>query len=318
MITLSLSGHRTEALKRVAPVMADHDVVVLEEPPMPGFAEMLAGELAIDDYLETNVFEFPELARRTCDLVRRLHADGVRVVQCEPYLELLASVHDAFEAGQRPEDVENDGVRGRVYQTERSWTGALMEYYWTAPTSPFDQTVSILQEFARQDAARGRLRDRLRAAAIAPLAGSGRRIFVEAGYLHVGLRRELRGALPVDVALVTHLPMESVYRRLCGRPHLLAPGDRLTLRYTFHPAFAGPRADLLAARALIHVKIEGKEELTGNPGDETPHAHDEVETARLVEGLSYADCERLFPLVRTTDTSAAREIVGAAVETSRA
>ncbi len=308
-ITLALSGHRTEALERAAPVMARHDVVVLEEPPMPGFVQMQAGELGVDEYLETNVFEFPELARRTCGLVRRLHADGIRVVQCEPYLELMAGVHDAFEAGQRPADVEHDGLRGRVYRVERSWTGALMEYYWTAPTSTFDQTVRTLQLFAREDAARGRLRDHLRAGAICSLARDGRRVFVEAGYLHVGLRGELRDLLARDVELVTYLPMESVYRRLCGRPHLLAPGDRLTLRYTFHPAFAGPRADLLAARALIHVKIEGKEELTGDPDDETPHAADEVETARLVQGLSYADCERLFPLIRALDTPAARKIV---------
>ncbi len=308
-VTLALSGHRTEALERAAPVMARHDVVVLEEPSMPGFGEMLAGELEVDDYLETHAFEFPELARRTCELVRHLHADGIRVVQSEPYLERMMEVHDAFEAGRRPEEVETDGLRGRVYRTERAWTGALMEYYWTAPTSTFEQTVRTLQQFAREDATRGRLRDRLRADAIASLARTGRQLFVEAGYLHVGLRRELRTVLPDDVELVNYLPMEPVYRRLCGRPQPLAPGDRLTLRYTFHPEFAGPRADLLAARALIHVKIEAKEELTGSPGDETPHARDEVETARLVEELSYADCERLFPLVRTLETRAAREIV---------
>jgi len=308
-VTLALSGHRTEALERAAPVMAAHDVVALEEPPMPGFADMLAGELAVDDYLETNAFEFPELARRTCGLVRRLYAEGIQVVQCEPYLERMTEVHDAFEAGKRPADVEDDGLRGRVYRTERAWTGALMTYYWTAPTSTFEQTVRTLQDFARQDAARGRLRDHLRARVIAPLAGAGGRVFVEAGYLHVGLRRELRGRLAPDVELATYLPMESVYRRLCGRPQLLAPGDRLTLRYTFHPGFAGAGADLLAARALIQVKIEGKEELTGDPDDETPHAREEVEISRLVEGLSYADCERLFPLIRTLDTAAARAIV---------
>ena len=61
-------------------VIAAQDAVVLEEPPLPGFAAMLAGEESIDDYLERNAFEFPDHARRTCELARELARDGGDIV----------------------------------------------------------------------------------------------------------------------------------------------------------------------------------------------------------------------------------------------
>jgi len=312
LITIAYSGHRVEALQGAGPVMAQHGVVVLEEPPLPGFEEMLAGSESIDDYLELNAFEFPDHARRTCEMARELDLGGVRILQLEPYLETLDGIHDAFAAGTKPDEFEPGSLTETVYRVERGWTGALLHYYWTPPTSPFDAVLEAVQRFARADASKGRLRDALRADAIAPLVQSHRAIYVESGYLHLTLRRLLRQLLGDAAEVRTFLPGEPAYRALCGKPHLLSPGDRLTLRYTFNPKFAGPRADLLAARALIQVKIEGKEELHGAPG-EHPHAEDDALTVRLSEALTFEQCRGLFPRIRELDVAEARGVVGEVV-----
>jgi hypothetical protein len=102
--------------------------------------------------------------------------------------------------------------------------------------------------------------------------------------------------------------MAPVVRQLCNRRQTLGPGDKLTLHYSYRPDYATPHADLLAARSLIHSKIQAKEEMPGS-AEEFPHTRDEVETAALVERLSYADCKALYAQVKHTTTREARAIV---------
>jgi hypothetical protein len=94
--------------------------------------------------------------------------------------------------------------------------------------------------------------------------------------------------------------MEPVIRELSQRKLLLGPGDELTLRYAFRPEFSGPRADLLAARNLIYVKLLEKEETLESP---EPYAHTRsaLEDNSKVARLSYADCSKLYPQVRSVN-----------------
>jgi hypothetical protein len=308
VVTLGLSRHRVEVLPLAEPLMRSHALVVLEEPRLPGFREMLEGSWTIDRYLEENTFEFPDFTRRSCELMRRLHDDGISVLQVEPYLEELGAIYDFFDAGGRPEHITDRSLRRRVYETERCWTGSLMHHYWKAPAADFQAVVAGLKAFARQDATRGLLRDQLRAGEIAYLAQRNHRIYVEAGYLHVTLRRELRARLGNRAVVQPKLLLEPVARRLWGRPHVLLPGDRLVMRVAFQPDFDGECADLLAARALIMVKIEPKEEQAGPEGT-FPHTEKEVDLLRLVERLSFDDCSMLFGKIRHLGTAEAEAVV---------
>jgi len=308
VVTLGLSSHRTEVLPLAEPLMRSHDLVVLEEPRLPGFREMLEGSWTIDRYLEENAFEFPVFTRRSCELLRQLHGDGIAVVQVEPYLEELGAIYDFFDGGGKPEQIRDRTLRRSVYETERRWTGSLMRHYWSAPAADFRVVVAALKAFARQDAARGLLRDRLRAEKIAELTGRHRRIYVEAGYLHVTLRRELRTLLGKRAVVRSRLLLEPVARRLCGRPHVLLPGDRLVIRVTFQPGFDGECADLLAARALVLLKIEPKEEYIALEGA-FPHTEKELELLRLVDCLSFDDCGTLFERIRHAGTAEAEAVV---------
>ena len=288
--------------------MRAHEAIVLEEPPEPGLADMLAGRLSIDDYLEELELEFPVFARASAELLRALAADGIEIRQIDPYMEVVLSIHDLFDNGGKPGDIAPESSMGRVYAMERRWSRVLIDFYARSGSPDFDRVVAGVQEFARTDARRGRIRDRLRAAEIAERTTQFRKVYVEAGTLHLSLLTELRARLGGAAEVRPVWLMEPTWRQLAGRRQVLGPGDELTLRYAFRPGFSGPRADLLAARSLIHVKLQEKDEVSSSP-EPCPHTRDELETAEIVSRLSYADCRRLYPQVRAVGQEAARGVV---------
>lgn len=296
--------------------MRAHEAVVLEEPRAPLFTHMLAGRLSIDDYLEELELEFPAFARASAELLRRLAADGIEIRQIDPYMEMVLRIHDSFDKGGRPGDIAAESLMGHVYGMERRYARALIDFYARSGSPHFDRVVAAVQEFARTDAQRGWLRDRLRAAAIAQSMTRFRTAYVEAGTLHLPLLAELRTRLDGAAQVRPVWLMEPVWRRFAGRRQVLGPGDELTLRYAFRPGFSGPRADLLAARSLIHVKLLEKEELSSSP-EPYPHTRGELETTQTVSRLSYEDCRSLYPRVRAVDREVARGVVDSHLRASR-
>ena len=306
--TIGFSSHRPEILPLAHKVMERHEAIVLEEPQNPGFDPMLRGELSIDDYLIQSDFEFPEFARLSCELHRRLYQQGKQLIQCEPYLAQLNAIREIFDNGGKPEDIDPESELARVYGCERRCTAALLAYYENCLRAPFAEVVELLKRFAREDAARNRLRDRLRAQAIDALSPAFKRLYIEAGTLHLNLLNQLRNLLTTDTHLTPLYLTAPVVQRICGRRHALGPGDKLTLCYIYREGFTGQRADLLAAQTLIHSKIQLKDEQMGAES-EFPHTRDEIESAALVTGLSYGDCRTLYDKIKGKSTIAARATV---------
>jgi hypothetical protein len=269
---------------------------------------MVRKELSIDDYLLEVDFEFPLFARRSCELLLDLHAQAKQILQVEPFMERLLEIHDFFGQDGSPEGIEEGSPRYEVYGAERMWTGALLDYYETSVSGPFDQVVAAVKTFAKADAARGNLRDALRAESIAQIVESNESVYVEAGELHVGLLRELRQRLPTPSPLRPVYLMEPVIRQMIHKRCAMGPGDLLTLLYAFRPNYEDAKADLLAARNLIHVKFLLKEEIEDS-GEPFPHTRDQIEANRLVERLSYQACKRLFEEIRFRKTHEARQVV---------
>ncbi len=309
-ITLAFSPHRAEALPFAAEKMREHETIILEEPANPCLLEMLEQRLSIDAYLVEMDFEFPRFARRSCELLRALHREGKKILQVDPFMECLREIHDFFGDGGTPEGIQAGAPHYPVYREEQKWTAALLDYYRKSVGRSFDEIVSAVKAFARVDASRGRLRDRLRAEKIASLGGSCESIYVEAGELHIPLLEEMRRRLSARVSLKPVYLMETVTEQLGGKRLALGPGDFLTLLYAFRPAYAGQRADLLAARNLIHVKILKKEELE-EKDDLFPHTRDQIDSNRLVQGLSYPECRTLFGKIRSLGTDEAGQLVRA-------
>lgn len=306
-ITIGLSSHRLETLPAAEEQMGRHRAVALEEPPTPGFEDMLAGRMDVADYVTGGTFEFPALARELCATLRRLTRGGIEVYQVAPYFEEMSRIHELFDAGGRPEDIEPGTVGHEVYQAERAWTAALLDYYASTASSDLELVVPAVLEFTKRDGRRGRLRDRLRAAALADLAVRVGSLYVEAGYLHIGLLRELRRRLPGATVRPVWL-LGEVTRPLIGRRQLLGPGDLLTLRATLRPSPDDDEARLFAARSLIHASLSIKDERIESD-QPFPHTRHEVEVLQLVNRLDWVDCTVLFPATRSRDPLEARQVV---------
>ncbi|UCG13343.1 MAG: hypothetical protein JSU72_02320 [Deltaproteobacteria bacterium] len=277
--------------------MERHQVIVLEDPPSFDFPEMLGGAITISEYIMELDSGFPQFERRLCSLLRELCQGGRRIIQVEPYLETLLRIHELFAAGKTVDHILQEPILREVYLAERRATGRLISYYARSVDGSFEVVVQAVKDFARADAARLTLRERLRAKAIADIVRPGVPMYVEAGYIHYPLYQYLRRELGKGVKIRPLFLLAPVVTRLKGKRRNMGPGDILTLHYAFHHGLREEVADLLAARSLIYIKLIQKEELLPDK-TEAPHAEDEVRVNRLVDSLQFNQCRELFEQIR--------------------
>ena len=307
MITIGFSSHHVEALPFIRAQMEKHQVIVLEEPLSPHLLAMLNGTISINEYAMEQDSGFPEFDRQMCSLLRELHQGGAHILQVEPYLEKLLQIHEFFAAGESAEELIHKSEFRQVYEAEKSATGALISYYSISTAGPFSDVVEAVKVFARADAFRLTLRERLRAEAIASLYKPGEATYVEAGYIHYPLYRYLRQQLGIEQKIKVVYLLAPVIRKLKGKRRNMGPGDILTLHYAFHNRVREDLANLLAARSLIYIKLIKKEELL--PGESrTPHVEDEIEVNRLVDRLDFDQCWELFERIRLSTQKQAVEM----------
>ena len=308
-VTLGLSLHRPEMIPLISNWMLRHEAIFLEEPPDPDFEQMLSGSLSVDGYLSLLDVEYPTFSQQMCKLLRELKAKGKHIFQVEPFWEILLSIHEFFVEGHHPGEIQKDSVQYPVYLAERNATQALLAYYQIVMTGSFEESLEAIKRFARLDAARFRLRDSLRAQALAPLVTKYPSAFIEAGVIHYPLWRLLRRQMPLQNRVRLIFIADGALNTLGLKGHLFGPGDQLTLLYIFHSTFSQPKREaLLAARSLIYSKLIAKEEATDDL-EALPHLRDELACIQITRGLSIDDCRRLFPLVRGAKSSEARGIV---------
>ncbi|ROQ92043.1 hypothetical protein [Desulfosoma caldarium] len=308
MITVAFSTHRLEVLKKAETIMRTHDTVALEEPPHPNFYAMLEGHMSIQEYLEKSDYEFPRFARASCLLYRRLHAQGKHLLQVDPYLEHLNRLHDFFADGGDAHALDPKDAAYEVYHAERRATATLLDFYAKSVSAPFSDVVASVVAFARADAARIGLRDRMRAEALTVVAEGSESLYVECGYIHWSLFRHLQRLLGRRTRLRPLFLLDQEARRRIGKKQVLGPGDRLTLRLVFRENLRTPLLSLLAAQSLIFIKLVHKEEMSPSQGS-FPHLDDEAQADRWTRCLSWKDCERLWPLVRQKPSQPAQDIV---------
>lgn len=306
-VVIGFSNHRPEIVPLAARFMAQVDTVCLEEPPSKAFLPMLTRELGVEDYLLTLDLEYPEFSRRMCALLQELYEKGKRIVQVEPYLESLISIHERFAEGASPGDLPGGTALSTVYRAEHEATAALLAFY-KAVSGGFDEVVHAVKRFARCDARRFAIRDRMRAEALAPWISRNRPVYVEAGQMHFALAGLLRKLLPGSVRILPRYLTAPKARALGGPAHLYGPGDILTLLYIFHPSGRDAREDLLAARALVYNKLIEKEE-TQEEDDTFFHTHDEIRVLRTTRKLDLEDCRHLYPSLRRMRSEEARKMV---------
>ncbi len=304
-LCIGFTSFRPETLSFAERLMQGYEAVLLEEPQTPGFEEMIRCELPIEEYLQLTDFEFPEYASRTCLILQRLARREKALLQVDPYMDELVRIHEFFAAEGRPDQIADGTLTREVYNCERVWTGRLLNFYRASGSKQFERIVSSVKEFAKVDAQKGLLRNRLRAERIAELFERFSSIYVEAGYIHLPLMRELLKRLPRGADFVPAYLMEPIVRSFTGRRQVLGPGDILTLMYTFQSKHDESRADLLAAQSLIYNKVVHKEELV-DESQAYPHTRDEIEATELASSLDFEQCRKLFYALKPLQTSKAR------------
>ncbi len=315
-VSLGLSVHRPEMIPFLAESMRRHEAIFLEEPPHPDFASMLQGTLPVDDYLQELDVEYPFFSRELCGLLQELYTEGRTILQVEPFLEVLLEIHEFFADGHGPKELKTDSIHYPVYLAEKNATGALLAFYQASMSGSFEKALESVKHFARQDAARFRLRDSLRAQALAPLVERYPSAYIEAGVIHFPLWRLLRKQLARPGRLGVVFLSDSALQRIGKKGRLYGPGDQLTLLSIFHPEHRNAKQEtILAARALIYSKIIGKQEMHQDL-QQLPHTRDEVECIEITRQLSLEDCRALYPLVHGVSTARSKELVTDYLETS--
>lgn len=300
------SSHRIEFLKFMENVMQDSDIIILEEAPAPLFYEMLEGRIPLKDYLQEEIFEFPNFSFRFYELLKELYKQGKKILQIEPYMEKLLKIHKMFSEGRTPGDIICNEELDEVYEIEKKASKALIDFYEISLNKSFREIVEVVKIFARADAERFQIRDRMRAEAICGLQDRGI-VFIEAGAIHQYLRRILLEKL--GGRLKTVFALEDTVKKLTGKRWIFPPGDILTLRYIFGARENKELEDLLSARALIYIMLIEKEEMFPTEAQPTPHLVDEARAVEIVNKLSFSDCERLYHEIRFSSRRKALNLV---------
>lgn len=309
--TISFASHRIETLHYAQELMQNHNVIILEEAPNDNFFDMLKKKISIQKYITEEGLEFPEFSKRYYRLLRSLSLQGKEIIPIEPYLEKLLRIHELFSEGKEPRDVVSIPALKRVYQAEKNAAKALFRYYESSLKGPFELLVETVKNFARHDAARFRIRDGMRAHAIAKTLRQGKKYYIETGGIHIFLVRVLRKIARGRFSLRIRTLMEPEIKRMTGCPVFWAPGDMLTMHYILQKKAYEAYEALWAARSIIYIKLLEKEEMVPSRKEPAPHVRDEVMINRLVSRLNIQQCGELYAQIRFQSRERALETAGA-------
>jgi hypothetical protein len=259
---------------------------------------MLRKTISIDAYVREEETEFPEFSCRNCKVLRRFYEQGKEIVQVEPYVEHLMHIHALFAEGKKPTDIMKINTLKNVYNTERKTTAALLHFYEASIRSEFQKVVESVKKFAAVDAERFRLRDTMRAHAIAKILFNAKSVYIEAGGMHIYLEKILKKILDKKYCIKTESLLLPVIKKMTRENDVFAPGDILTMHYILNKKKHDDYETLLAARSIIYIKLLVTEEMLPSRKEKTPHIKDEIMANELIKGLTYEQCEELFTKIR--------------------
>ncbi len=308
-VNIVFSSHRIEFLSSMYDLMQQSDLIILEEAPNDMFRKMLKEEISIKEYLEEEIFEFPEFSYQFYEILKKLHKSGKEIIQVEPYMEKLLKIYDLFSEGKMPQDIEKIAELKEVYEVEKKATKELIDFYEASISSPFNEIIETVKKFAKSDAERFHLRDNLRANAIVNSLPEKGKIFIEAGAIHQYLSSVLSEKLADHCKINKVFSLENRIKELTGKRWLFPPGDILTIRYIFNKKENEELENLLSARSLIYIMLIEKEEMLPDDRNKTPHLDDEIQVVKLVNTLSFNDCETLYSKIRFKNKEEAKKIV---------
>ncbi len=278
--------------------MKNHDVILLEEPLHPDFHKALGGTVNLEDHLLELDTDYPAFTLGQYRLLQQFFQTGKEIVQVEPYFDHLLWIQYFLADGHRPDEIPPKTPVHAVYCAEHEATKNLIEYYSIVHGDDFQKILTAMNSFAMADAERFILRDSLRAKRILELLVPGKDTYVEAGSMHLLLRRLLNKNLPEGWRLRIHDIDGETLKMLNFRGSLFSPGDELTLDYILGRTVSQHQWQMCCAQALIYSKIIIKEEISSGDG-EFPHTRNEIRSITAVKKLSLEKCRILFQQIRS-------------------
>lgn len=297
-ILIGFSSHRVETLDLAEKIMQEADFIFLEEPQDKLLQKFLKNEISLNEYLESKDFQFPLFAERVAILVKKLYNRNKKIFAVEPYLESLQQIYQLLEEGKSPSKIlENEKLK-KVYQIENKVTGALLEFYKASLFSDFDTLLEKVKKFSKLDAERFRLRDEMRAEAIIKNLPSSGKIYIEAGTIHLYLKKCLKEKLKNDWVVRSKYLLEDFVKKKIGKRWLYPPGELLTLRYIWGAKENKKLENLLSARSLVYILLIEKEELLPTEHNPFPHLKEELRIIQELNLLSFSDCQILYHKLR--------------------
>jgi len=288
-ILVLFTSHRVEMLPHFEEYAVKFDKIIIEEPRDEDFERMLKGEITVEDYVEKLNTAFPVYSQYQCELLKKLYAEGKKIHQVEPYLEILEKIHKAIE-NDRLEEIPSDENTTKVREIERTVNEAWIDYQEAFIKKDFDGLVDATVRFSRADAERFKVRDFMRAREIAKVIEDNSGVLVEAGQIHLLLPKYLE-EFGFKVSTVS-LP-EMVAKKL-GIELYPNPGNELTKKFMLGKDVSDEEARLMAARGLIYITLVPKEEMLPSDDNPYPHLIEENKIAKAVSKLSYDGCKKLF------------------------
>ncbi|MEM3495549.1 MAG: hypothetical protein QXW31_07485 [Nitrososphaerota archaeon] len=286
-VKIAFLAHRIEFLDLLEKEIDECDSIILEEPSDLYLERFLNGDISVEEYVTYSDANFPRYMFHQAQLLKNLYMKGIKILQVEPYLEIIERIHMSIKVGKFKEYTSDPEV-GRVLRTEKEAVGKLIEFQEELMRGKFDHVVEKVIQFAIKDSERFKLRDYMRAAAISKLEEDGR-VLVEAGYLHVLLPVFLE-KLNIEVETV-NLVEEAC--RIINQEYCENPGDSLTKAFILNQTISGD-ARLLAAQSLVYTSLVSKDEKLPTPENLFPHLVEEINLAKKIRKMNYDECKREF------------------------
>ncbi len=304
-VLIAFSAHRLEAIPFYQKAFNQADIIILEDAPHPLFPSLLLDQITPEFYVKSLDTDFPLFLTKQYQLLQKVYKLKKKVTQIDPYVEKLLQMYQFLEEGKTPQEIRENPSFKEVYACEHEASGKLLEFYQAAMENDFEKAIQTVCAFAKADAQRISLRDKLRAQAIAHyLREKNGQVFIEAGYIHLFLAKYLQRLMPQGLRVRTTFllarPACEISKKILGKtlPHPFVPGDLLTFWYLAQRAPSSGKKRLWAARTLIYNKLLVTEELKPTENVPFPHLVEEFKIKALLSQLSYEDCAKLYEVIK--------------------
>ncbi|MEW6586443.1 MAG: hypothetical protein AB1442_12635 [Nitrospirota bacterium] len=282
--------------------MKEHDVIITEEAQNPAFMDMLKRKISIKKYIREEYLTFPKFSQRYYTILRSLNRNGKVILQIEPFMERLIQIYEMFSDGKRPKDVMKIPSLRTVYRIEKKTTAALLDFYESSLKDSFPYVVEAVMRFAQADAEKFRIRDSMRAEAIAKTITKdmteNKKVYIEAGGIHIFFEKMLKQKMKKRCHVHAVSLQRPLIEKMTGRSSFLPPGDLLTIHYILKKRKNESFERLQAGRSLIYIKLLKKEEMLPTREVRAPHIEDAIRVNEVVSRLSLKQCGEIYRKIR--------------------